>query len=283
MNTVFIQANNKQLFGARLAAFALTMTAKDARAFHIEILNVDSLSPFAHVHGKTFKRWGQLIDASEADLQSFTLSRFMPPELMGFQGRAIVIDPDIFALSDIGELFSLDMQGRAIAACAKKGAWDSSVMLLDCAQLSHWRIKDLLHDLYSHERDYDEIMMLAREGSVLELSRDWNSLDALPPSARMLHTTNRITQPWKTGLPVDFKRRPLPKIFGIIPREPLLRVLGKYPMTYQRHPDPDIETYFFKLVARALQANTISRTEIQHEIERGHVRQDLWECISRYI
>ena len=29
------------------------------------------------------------------DLQSFTPTRFMPPQLTGYQGRAVVIDPDV--------------------------------------------------------------------------------------------------------------------------------------------------------------------------------------------
>ena len=46
------------------------------------------------------------------DLQSFTPLRFLPPQLMGYQGRAVVIDPDIFATGDIWELLSRDMAGK---------------------------------------------------------------------------------------------------------------------------------------------------------------------------
>ncbi len=42
------------------------------------------------------------------DLQSFTPTRFLPPQLMGYQGRAVVIDPDVFARGDIWELLSRD-------------------------------------------------------------------------------------------------------------------------------------------------------------------------------
>ena len=40
------------------------------------------------------------------DLQSFTPLRFMPPQLMGYEGRAIVIDPDVFAVGDVYELLT---------------------------------------------------------------------------------------------------------------------------------------------------------------------------------
>ena len=66
----------------------------------------------------------------------------MPPELMGFKGRAIVVDPDIFALhkTNISELFDLDLGGYDLAACwrEQKKAWASSLMILDFAKLKHW-------------------------------------------------------------------------------------------------------------------------------------------------
>ena len=73
------------------------------------------------------------------DLQSFTPLRFAPPQLMNYQGRAVVMDPDIFAIGDIWELLNRDMEGAAIMCRPKsgrkgrKGAFASSVMLLDCA------------------------------------------------------------------------------------------------------------------------------------------------------
>ena len=48
------------------------------------------------------------------DPQAFTPLRFLPPQLMGYQGRALVMDPDIFAVSDINELLMRDMEGKAI-------------------------------------------------------------------------------------------------------------------------------------------------------------------------
>ena len=44
----------------------------------------------------------------------------MPPELTGYRGRAVVMDPDIFAAGDIHELLTMDMQGKAIM-CRTRG------------------------------------------------------------------------------------------------------------------------------------------------------------------
>ena len=47
------------------------------------------------------------------DLQSFTPLRFMPPELMGYKGRAVVIDPDVLRVL-MWELLSRDMRGMSL-------------------------------------------------------------------------------------------------------------------------------------------------------------------------
>lgn len=275
MNTVFIHTNNKQSIGAVLSRYSLSKNSKNSKAFKIEFINVDELPEFQDFHGKTYLRNGQEIIHDMNDLQSFTLSRFMPPQLMYYQGRAVVIDPDIFAIGDVNELFALDMQGNAIAVCRKKDAWDSSMMLLDCAKLKRWKMEDILGRLERRELDYVDLMTLKTEKSVLEVPRIWNNLDTLTPETMLLHTTNRLTQPWKTGLKIDFHRNPMPRLFGIIPREWVHRLLGKYPTHYQPHPDKTIEQLFFRLVKDALAEGALKREFIEAETEQKHVRPDL--------
>lgn len=266
------------MLGARLAAFAVEKHA--SKPIEVEILNVDELAPF-----QQFAETRYLFNATHErtykadDLQSFTLSRFMPPERMGYRGRALVIDPDIFAAADVGELLERDMGNHAVLACRKKDASDSSVMLLDCAKLTHWKIENILQQLRDHSTDYTTIMTLKNE-NVGELSRDWNSLDTLTPETKMLHTTNRLTQPWKTGLPIDFTRNKMPKLFGLIPREPIHKLLGKYPTHYQPHPDKNIEEFFFGLAQNALDEGYIQREEIQSLIDQAFLRQDFFKHVS---
>jgi len=275
---VFIQSNNKQLFGAQLAKFALEKNA--SKPINVEILNVDELPIFKKLNGKEYlfnQKETRVYDAT--DLQYFTLTRFMPPECMRFSGRAVVIDPDIFALADIHTLLERDMEEHAILACPKKGAWDSSVMLLDCKKLPHWRIAGIIERLVTKEIDYTTTMTLRKE-RVGELERVWNSLDELNGYTKMLHTTNRLTQPWKTGLPIDFTRNKMKRLFGIIPREPIHKLLNKYPTHYQQHPNKNIETFFFELTKDALRQRAITKDYVQSEIESGHVRPDLFTHLS---
>ena len=246
----------------------------------VHIINVDEINEFKDFAGKTYFRNGKLLTYDPNDLQSFTLSRFTPPEHMNFQGRAIVIDPDIFATGDISAFMNMDLEGNSIAACRKGDAWQSSSMLLDCAKLTHWKIADTLSKLEKKELDYSDIMGLKKETHIKEIPSIWNSIDHLDSETKLLHTSNRITQPWSTGLPIDFTPTPMPKLFGIIPREPIHKLLGKYPTHYKKHPDNNIEEFFLKLVKDAVNAGVLTKDMLEKEIYANRMRKDIFEKLK---
>ena len=145
---VFIQANDKQWLGAVVAEYALRRNSKHDDKFDIRIMHYDDF-PFLHVReGDTFLRDGGKRIWVKDDLQSFTLTRFLPPQLMDYQGRSLVIDPDVFAVGDVWELLSRDMEGKAImcrpksGAKGKRGCLATSVMLLDNASSRTGRSKN---------------------------------------------------------------------------------------------------------------------------------------------
>jgi hypothetical protein len=282
MNTVFIHTNNKQMLGAFISKFSIKRALKNPDSVRVEFINVDEIQAFKNFSGKEYINNGQKTIYNPKDLQSFTISRFMPPELMNYEGRAVVIDPDIFAREDISELFTMDMHGKTIAACHKKEGWDTSMMVLDCAKLRHWDVKKFLNQLTAKELDYRDLLRLKKENPdmIMEMPRIWNNLDTLTPETKMIHMTDRLTQPWKTGLPIDFIRNKMPKIAGIIPREWVYRLLGKYQTRYQPHPNKEIEKMFFTLVRDALQAGAVTKDQIQHEIDHKHVRGDLFHKLK---
>ncbi len=281
-NTVFIQANEQQIVGAKVAEYAIKKHLQDKTSVEIKILDVGHMPIFKNLVGKSYKRNGHILTYTLDDLQAFTISRIMPPELMGYQGRAVVIDPDVFFLTDVNELFNMDMQGKSIACTRyhEKNLWESSVMLLDCSRLTHWKPGEILERFTNFELDYLDIVRLRMESSILEIPRYWNSFDKLSPETKVLHTTRRLTQPWKTGLPIDFTPSPMPKILGIIPREPIHKLLGKYPTSYLPHPRQDVELFFLSLVKEALEAGAISIEMIEESIQKGDVRPDLVEKIG---
>ncbi|MDO8565347.1 MAG: hypothetical protein Q7R67_01885 [bacterium] len=281
MNTLFIQADEQQLLGAKVAKFAVEKHLNNKSSVDIKILNVSTMPIFLNLVGKTYLRNGRILTYTLDDLQAFTLSRIMPPELMGFRGRAVVIDPDVFFLADVNELFNMDMQGKAIACTRyhEKDMWESSLMLLDCAKLTHWKAKEILKKFVEKELDYLDIVRLRKETSILEIPRVWNSFDKITPETKVLHTTKRLTQPWKTGLPIDFTPSPMPKFFGIIPRELVHKLLGKYPTHYLPHPNKEVEEFFIALVRETYKAGQITEEEIRTAVEKRHVRADLFEII----
>lgn len=277
----FIQTNKKQRFGALLAQFALN---RHTPSLPVTIMQVDAYPEFEAFVGTRYSTHGHEVVYDPKDLQSFTLTRFKPPELMGYTGEALVIDPDIFVISDVSPIFDLPRNSKPILACRKKHAWDTSVMVLDTAQLSHWNVPAFLEELKNGNRDYADYTTLAfEENNVAELPRIWNSLDTLTPETRMLHTTERLTQPWKTGLPIDFTRKPLQKKFGIIPREWLYRMTGRYPSHYQPHPNKEVVRLFFTLAHDALTAGAITRGDIEQEITLGHIRPDFFSAMEQAI
>ena len=128
----------------------------------------------------------------------------------------MVIDPDVFAVGDVWELLQRDMQGKALMCRPRtgtkglSGCLASSVMLLDCAKLTHWRCEENFGELFDFERDYADWICLKTEPreSIGFFEDEWNDFDTLTPETRLIHNTKRQTQPGKTGLPVDYTPAP---------------------------------------------------------------------------
>ncbi|MGI9480822.1 MAG: hypothetical protein ACR2OR_00535, partial [Hyphomicrobiales bacterium] len=241
-NTVFIHTNAKQMVGAIASAHSMKRNSATPESFDVKIIATEDHPFLKDYEGRKFLRAGTARVWKNDDLQSFTPLRFMPPELMGYQGRAIVVDPDVFAFGDVADLFERDMQGKAIFARPRPGHNGrddyiaTSVMLLDCAKLKHWRVGTMFDELFDQKRDYENMIILADEPreSIGELETVWNDFDRLEADTKLIHNTKRRTQPWKTGLKVDFTNR--------IKVPFIARLLGtngiKLPGRYHRHPDP---------------------------------------------
>ena len=91
--------------------------------FDMRFLEADDHAFLRERDGQPFLRQGERKVWRYADAQSFSPLRFMPPEVMGYEGRAVVLDPDIFALGDIWDLLSCDMGGKAILARPRLVSW----------------------------------------------------------------------------------------------------------------------------------------------------------------
>ncbi len=289
---VFVHTNQAQYVGALVSAHSLKRNSSNAEKFDVEILHHEEHAFFQEKEGEPYLRDGVTRHWKNDDLQSFTPLRFMPPERMGYRGRAVVIDPDIFAVGDVWELLTRDMQGHAVMSRKRSGAkgltgcYASSVMLLDCAKLTHWRCGEQFAEMFDGRRDYMEWICLKTEpaGTIGLLENHWNDFDRLTPETRLLHNTKRRTQPWKTGLPVDFvpaEKKWLPPVAWAMRLR--RKLFGDYGLLghYAAHPDKKQESFFFGLLRECVDQGVVSEDLLREEMRRNHIRHDAIELMER--
>jgi hypothetical protein len=217
--------------------------------------------------------------------------RFMPPELMGYEGRSIVVDPDVFCVCDVMALITRDMNGRAIMARKRSPnsskEFASSVILLDNAKLKHWQVEKNFEEMFEFKRDYADWINLRLEPkeSIGILENFWNDFDRLTRETRLIHNTHRRTQPWKSGLKVDF--RPAERAGSFKPSNLFHRTrrtfFGEYGLLghYRKHPDGNQERLFFALLKDCVEKGIVTKDMLGEQMRLNHVRHDALEVLAR--
>jgi len=286
---VFIHTNHKQHVGALVSAYSMRRNSRSADSFDVKLIELkDHMDVFGRYEGRGYNRDNDTRTWLNEDLQSFTPLRFMPPELMGYEGKAVVVDPDVFAVGDVWELLSRDMGDKAVM-CRTRGTpphFASSVMLMDCSKLRHWDIASDFDKLFTREREYKTWMNLGYEdkNSIGLIEPEWNDFDKLTDKTKMIHNTRRKTQPWKAGLPVDFVPAENNALNPVMLISKIRRKLfGEYAMLgkYKAHPDQRQEQLFFSLLKEAVQAGFISQDLLKEHMRENHVRHDAMEVMER--
>ncbi len=132
----------------------------------------------------------------------------------------------------------------------------------------------------------DWISLKLEDRSTIGLFEDrWNDFDHLDDDTRLLHNTKRKTQPWKTGLPVDYRPADTFRLFP--PRHWIRRarraLFGDYKFagTYKRHPDPRQEQFFFALLKECLENGVLTEADLREEMRRNHVRHDALDILAK--
>jgi hypothetical protein len=290
---VFVHTNHRQWIGALVSAYSLRRNSAHTDAFDVQFIHTKDHPFLWQKEGQKFLRGGTGRVWHMEDLQSFTPLRFMPPQLMGYGGRAVVIDPDVFAVGDVFELLSRDMEGKAVMARRRSERADreldvaTSVMLLDCAKLRHWDCPADFDALFRFERDYRDWISLQYEprDNIGFFEPEWNDFDRLTERTKLLHNTKRKTQPWKTGLPVDYT--PADKFKELPPLALLMKlrakIFGEYGLLgrYAAHPDSSQERFFFGLLRECLDKGIVDEALLRDEMKRNHVRHDALKVIER--
>lgn len=290
--TVFVHTNDKQLVGALVSQHSLKRNSKRPESFDVRLIRYEDYAFFRARESQPFLRHGSRRRWDSEDLQSFTPLRFMPPELMGYAGRALIIDPDVFAVGDVAAALERDMGGKAIMCVPRPGHnrradyLATSVMLLDCAKLTHWQVERDFNELFEGKRDYVEWIDLGleRRETIGLLDPEWNDFDHLDAKTKLLHNTKRRTQPWKTGLPVDYTIRPAklgshPASWIKFAKQKLLGD-GRGRDHYQRHPDPNQERFFVELLRECVAEGKVTTDLLKEHMAKNHIRHDIFKLLD---
>src|SRR5881398_1524431 len=96
--TVVIHTNDKQMLGALVSAHSYRRNSRTPGSFEVRIVNAKEF-PELQEKGHSFVRGGHERLWEPEDLQSFTPVRFAIPGLLGYEGLALVTDPDVFAVA----------------------------------------------------------------------------------------------------------------------------------------------------------------------------------------
>ncbi|HVN27759.1 MAG TPA: hypothetical protein VMT64_04700, partial [Candidatus Binataceae bacterium] len=285
---VFIHTNDQQMVGAQVCAYSLKARSRNPSSFEIRILRVEETPQlYPHREGRPFVHGGYVRTWRNRDLQTHDPLRMRAPQLMEYQGRALMLDPDIVAIGDVNELLNRDMGPYSILCRRRPNQRPSTaVMLLDCARLRHWRWDEAIEAVFAMRLDLIAWEHLSADASetIGVLEDEWNDLDRLDSRTKLLHYTRQVTQPWKTGLPIDFDLDAwgaFPHRPGFHLRDAMLRLRQRLCSprvgekgVYQTHPDRRQEALFFAMLKEAIDEGAISEAFLADQIRKGYLRAD---------
>jgi hypothetical protein len=289
---VFIHTNDRQMVAALVGAHSLKSRSKNPHRFDVRLLRLEETPHLYKRHNQAFVWWDGSPPSiwSRYNSQSFAPLRRMVPALLGFQGRALVIDPDIFAIGDVYELLSRDMDGKAILC--REGSrlrenrrlYSCAVMLLDCSRLTHWQWEREIDELFTDKLKLGPWLWLQDESPELIgfFEDEWNHHDTLNEKTRLLHNTEVRTQPWKTGLPADYHDyAPKGAVWLQASKRVARRIVSLGRDRYQPHPDPAQEQMFFALLKECLEHGGITVQFLNQAIRKKYLRKDTFALLAR--
>jgi lipopolysaccharide biosynthesis glycosyltransferase len=155
---------------------------------------------------------------------AFSLARWAIPEWCSYQGRAIYCDSDQVALASLSELWNFELSGAPFAAVSVKQAkchrhyvqhflkeylkpdqeyYLASVMLIDCEKTKDWNLEALVQRIDQKAFSMSDLMYLGAAFrqhygfEVKPLPCEWNHLDYVDETSKIVHFTDLTRQPWR--------------------------------------------------------------------------------------
>ena len=280
---IFICTNKFQKLAAKVSAFSFAQYGFD----DIEILEIENNKILKDKLNSTYLRDGKITKFVD-DLQSFTLLRFYPFTLKNLN-KCLIIDPDVFAVKnptkELDEFFS---RNEFNIACTKINEnFRTEVILLNNISYK-WDFEEIINDLFNHKIDYKDLIYLNSKkyfSEVNKLPLEFNHHDKVDENTLLLHTTKRITQPWKEGLKIDFYDEKNNKIYKFKQQiKKLLNLnynINAISKNYIKHPNKKVENTVLKIFKDCLNSNFIKENEIEDAIRNKYVSKYFYEKIIR--
>lgn len=271
---VFIQTNKHQFLASKVSAYSFQRFGLE-----VELMDVEKNDFLKKFINKKYLR-NKKIKLYKNDLQSFTLLRFLGPKLNNFKDRILVIDPDIFALKD-PRILEREIDNDHDIYCTFYNNSPRSEMMLINAERVLWNFNDIIKRLFDHKIDYQNLMNLSFDKAlkIKKIENKFNSHDYVDKETILLHTTNRLTQPWKEGLKIDFENHNY--TYTLYLKNFLKKFLNKnydknlFVKNYQKHPNNDVTNTIKKLFQEAKKENFISEEDINFALKNNFISKNI--------
>jgi len=279
---VFIQSNKFQKLAANVARYSFIKNGFN----DVEILDLESCNILNRNIGKQYLRNGKLVIFDYNDLQSFTLLRFLPPKIQT-SGFCLIIDPDIFAIKNpLEKLRKIITKDVDIFCTEINNQLRSEVMILNLEN-KIWDYNRLIEDLFNQRIDYSKLLNLSffKNLKIKKLDIVFNHHDKINEETIFLHTSNRITQPWKEGLNINFKTffsnkykiLNLIKYFLRMNYDP--RVISK---KFLSHPNINVNNFIIKTFNEAIKNKYVNEEALDLAVMNNYISKTFKDklCIN---
>ena len=143
-----------------------------------------------------------------------------------------------------------------------------------------WSFEDIINDLFNHKIDYKELINLTSKkyfSNIFTLPIFFNHHDKIENDTIFLHTSKRITQPWKEGLQVDFYNENTTKYYKF--KQFLKKILNlRYDKSslsnhYIKHPNIIVSKKVLYLFKETLKSGFIKSDELESAIKSNYISE----------
>ena len=278
---IFIQSNPQQELAAKVSSFSFHKFGFK----NIEIIKLKDVNELNDKFNKGYLRGGKKIIYDEKDLQSFTLLRFLPPKI--YNDYCLIIDPDVFAVKDPADILEnyISLKNFKLFCTKKNDNFKSEVCLLNCKSFNLWDFDQIITDLFNNKIDYQKLINFSfiDQEKIGKLDHCLNVWDNINEKTTLLHTTNRLTQPWKEGLDIDFKIYVSKMNYFKNLTKKILRQKHNdkiFEKKYKPHPNSNVVSFVEKIFKEAYSNNFITVNDIQFSIENKFISNKFIEIIK---